>query len=95
MKPTEGRILTDVTERALEHAGLPYPCSMDADPPIVSAEARVAETATCRKHDGAIGKIPRANDIFGAVYFCPIGRQYWRYTKQDGKGLYAPLKWKW
>lgn len=61
---------------------LPYPRSELADPPITIAEARAVDlgrdTTFCRWHKGEFTHL----NAEGAVYFCPAGRQYWRYTKQ-------------
>lgn len=69
---------------------LPHPASSSADPPITAAEARAADTAVCRWHNGRIVHSPTPADRYGNVYFCPVGRTYWRYSKQDS-GFYAPL----
>jgi hypothetical protein len=68
---------------------LPYPRSEEADPPITADEARAADTAICGWHNGRIKTDPIPSDVEGRVYFCPIGRQYWRYSKQ-GPGLKLP-----
>jgi hypothetical protein len=66
---------------------LPYPCSELADPPITIAEARAVDmgrdTTLCRWHRGQFTHL----NADGAVYFCPVGRQYWRYTKQPSDFL--------
>lgn len=69
---------------------MPHPASDLADPPITPDEARAAETAVCRYHNGRIGHSPTTSDIEGRVLFCPVGGQYWRYSKQQS-GMYAPL----
>jgi len=50
-----------------------------ARPPVTDQEAAGADTAICRNHKGLIREL---GDKEGTVFFCPIGRQYWRYTKQ-------------
>jgi hypothetical protein len=69
---------------------LPYPCSELAEPAITLDEARAADTAICRWHNGRIKTEPTQSDVEGGVYFCPIGRQYWRYSKQGGGFLKLP-----
>ena len=75
-----------------EEEKLPYPCSTAADPPITVAEARAAETAICRWHNGRIAHSPTGNDSYGNVYLCPVGGMYWRYTERDAS-MYAPLNY--
>jgi hypothetical protein len=53
-------------------------------------EARAAETSTCSWHDGRIKADPLPSDVDGNVYFCPLGRLYWRYTKRDD-AFHRPL----
>lgn len=60
---------------------LPYPCSGLADPPITISEARAIDlardTTICRWHRGEWTQL----NVEGNVYFCPIGRMYWRHTR--------------
>jgi hypothetical protein len=86
MKPSELR--GDVGPR--DEWKLPYPRSELADPPITAEEARKADTAICRWHNGSITHSPTTQDTYGRAYFCPIGRCYWRYSKQDA-GMYGAL----
>lgn len=58
-----------------------------ARPPIQPDEAKCAETAICRNHKGLITV---TGDVDGAVFLCPIGRQYWRYSSERGS-MYTPL----
>jgi hypothetical protein len=74
--------------------GLPYPSSELAEPQITPDEARAAETAICRWHKGMIAHSPIESDVEGKTFFCPIGRQYWRYTKQIS-GFVKPLAYTW
>lgn len=60
-----------------------------ARPPITPAEATVADTAICRNHKGLISV---TGDKEGSVWFCPIGREYWRYSKQQN-GFNTPLRY--
>ena len=68
---------------------LPYPASSLADPPITLAEALAVDlgrdTTLCRLHRG---QLTHLNED-GKVYFCPIGRRFWRYTKQPNEFLRA------
>jgi hypothetical protein len=57
-----------------------YPSSPKADPPISAAETVGAQVSICRWHDGLI-RLTGAKD--GAVFFCPTGKQYWRWRKAD------------
>jgi hypothetical protein len=60
-----------------------------ARPPIQAIETEGADTAICPYHKGLIRE---TGDKEGTVFFCPIGRQYWRYTKQRS-GMYAPIQY--
>jgi hypothetical protein len=66
---------------------LPYPRSELADPPITAAEARAVDlgrdTTLCRWHRGQFTHL----SVDGHVYFCPVGRQYFRYMKQLSDSL--------
>jgi hypothetical protein len=84
MKPSD--LLNGPQEAAWE---LPYPRS-EADPPISAAEARAADTAVCRWHNGLITHSRTATDTYGRVYFCPVGRSYWRLTEREA-GMYGEL----
>jgi len=62
------------------------------DPPITLAEALAVnpdcDTTICRWHKGQLTHL----NVHGKVYFCPIGRMYWRYTKQPSEFL-RPLSY--
>jgi hypothetical protein len=58
-----------------------------ARPPIQPLEAQVADTAICRHHKGLI---TITGDRDGSVWYCPIGKQYWRYSKEQSS-FTAPL----
>jgi hypothetical protein len=73
---------------------LPYRRSEIADPPITTDEARAADIAVCRMHKGLIAESPTPSDTEGRVYFCPIGKTYWRYSKRANQ-MYAPLRYRW
>lgn len=73
---------------------LPYPASTIAEPPIMAEEARAATETICRWHEGRIATSPTPSDTEGTVFFCPIGRMYWRYAKQMS-GFLKPLVYKW
>jgi len=60
-----------------------------ARPPIQPIEAQGADTAICVNHKGLIREM---GDKEGTVFYCPIGRMYWRYTKVR-TGMNAPLKY--
>ncbi len=73
---------------------LPYPTfSALADPPITAEEARAVDlsgdTTVCRWHRGLHTHL----NTDGKVYFCPIGRMYWRYAKQPSDFL-KPLRYR-
>ncbi len=77
----------------------PFDASSLADPPITAEDVRIAQasgdyTTVCRWHKGHISHSPTSADTEGRVFYCPIGRQWWRYSKQVS-GLYAPLKFSW
>jgi hypothetical protein len=87
MKPSD---IGQPTGSAAEGLGdLPYPRSSLAEPPIATDEARAADIAICRYHKGLI---TQTGDQDGRVFFCPIGREYWRYTKQVS-GMFKPLNY--
>lgn len=60
-----------------------------ARPAVTEHEASGADTAICRNHQGLILAL---GDKEGSVFFCPIGRQYWRYTTQVS-AFNAPLRY--
>jgi len=71
---------------------LPFPASSLAEPPINPAEAMAVDlgcdTTLCLRH-------PREYTYLntdGKVYFCPVGRMYWRYSKQPSEFL-RPLRY--
>jgi hypothetical protein len=57
----------------------PLAVSESADPPISQTEAQGATTAVCCRHNGIIRL---TGDQDGKVFYCPTGRQYWRYAKR-------------
>ena len=59
-----------------------------ARPPITQDEAERAQHSICRIHNGLVNE---TGDKEGAVFFCPIGRSFWRYTAKRVNGMYAPL----
>lgn len=68
---------------------LPYPTSSLADPPITVEEARAAKDSICPFHNGLVRE---SGDVEGRVFWCPVGRTYWRYTKHPANaGMYATL----
>lgn len=64
--------------------------SPDARPPVQRDEAERAEDATCPYHRGLIA-VTGGHE--GQVYWCPIGRQYWRYRKNTNDGFRTPLRY--
>lgn len=60
-----------------------------ARPPIQPDEAKNADTAICRNHKGLITV---TGDVEGRVFFCPIGKSYWRYQMNE-PGMYSPLSY--
>ncbi len=59
-----------------------------ARPPITEVEARAAQTSICHYHNGLVNQ---TGDVEGAVFLCPVGRQYWRYTAKHLTGMHSPL----
>ena len=82
-----------VSEPQEAEDALPYPRSDSADPPISIDEARAADASTCCWHNGRIKTDPTSSDVEGRVYFCPIGREYWRLSKHEGGLKLAPLRY--
>lgn len=82
MKPSDLKSATGQTEERK-----PLPLSSRADPPITHEEAEAAQTSTCCRHNGLI---EMTGDKDGTVFFCPIGKQYWRYSK---KKRMKPIKY--
>lgn len=87
MRPSEIGHAAGLGAEALSEP--PYPRSSLAEPPIAADEARGADIAICRYHKGLI---TQTGDRDGAVFFCPMGQEYWRYTKQIN-GMFKPLKY--
>ena len=78
MRPSE---LKAAKTRAVDDDGKKkYASSTRADPPISDAETLATQVSICRWHDGLV-RLTGAKDE--AVFFCPIGKQYWRYAKRD------------
>ena len=80
---------------SLEEEPLPYPRSSLADPMITFAEARAAEISICCRHNGRVKTDRLPTDTEGRVFWCPIGREYWRLSKGEGGFRLAPLKYGW
>lgn len=60
------------------------------DRPITLAEKAKADTAICRHHKGLIRE---TGDVEGTVFYCPIGDEYWRYTRaQTGFNTLLPYQ---
>lgn len=61
-----------------------------ARPPVTTEEMRMADTAICTLHNGLIRQ---TGDRDGRVFYCPIGRMYWRYTRTRGINMHSALKY--
>lgn len=61
-----------------------------ARPPITQDEAEKADHSICPYHNGLVRE---TGDVEGRVMYCPIGNQYWRYTKRSRNGMYSPLNY--
>lgn len=59
-----------------------------ARPPIQEQEARTAVESLCPQHKGHLDP---AWHTTGRVFFCPIGRMYWRVGGAWAQGMYVPL----
>jgi len=76
MRPSE---LKAASTPAVEDDGnKKHPSSTRANPPITEAESAGATVAIFRWHDG---RVWGAKD--GVVFFCPTGKQFWRWRKPD------------
>lgn len=60
----------------------PLALSQSADPPITEAEAREADHAVCTWHKGLITV---TLDKDGRVFWCPVGKEYWRYRRRGAQ----------
>ena len=58
-----------------------------ARPPIQPSEIQGAPTAICVNHKGLIRL---TGDTEGRVFYCPVGREFWRYGKQVS-GMHSAL----
>lgn len=62
-----------------------------ARPPIRPQELEgKIQTCTCPYHDGLIAESYSAADE-GKVFYCPIGRMYYRFTSKWQGGFSSPL----
>lgn len=61
-----------------------------ARPPIQRAEAEGAQDSICPYHKGLIRE---TGDTESTVFWCPIGRQYWRYSKHQQNGFTTRLRY--
>lgn len=59
-----------------------------ARPPIQPAEAAAAAHSICPYHNGLVAE---TGDVEGRVFYCPIGKEFWRYSRRANAGFYAPL----
>ena len=62
--------------------------SPHARPPIQPHELEVAQDAICVYHKGLIAQ---TGDKAGRVFWCPKGRQYWRYEPDRDAGFKTAL----
>lgn len=60
-----------------------------ASPPIQTHEIEQAPTAICVNHNGLIR---HTGDREGRVFYCPIGKEFWRYAKSF-QGINTPLRY--
>lgn len=74
MKPSELRASQELRE---ERQRPKRPYSRRADPPISDAEATAAKDSICCLHRGQIAV---TGDVIGSVWYCDVGKQYWRYV---------------
>jgi hypothetical protein len=58
-----------------------------ARPPIQAIETEGADTAICPYHKGLIRE---TGDKPNTVFYCPIGRSFWRYSP-DRSSFTAPI----
>lgn len=61
-----------------------------ARPPIQPHELEVAQDSICVYHKGLVA---HTGDKPGRVFWCPLGRQYWRYEPNSGPGFTGRLKY--
>jgi hypothetical protein len=61
-----------------------------ARPPIQPHELEVAQDAICVYHRGLI---TQTGDKVGRVFWCPVGRCYWRYEPEREAGFKTPLRY--
>lgn len=61
-----------------------------ATPPISDAEAKSAPYSICVLHEGLIG---RFGDVEGRVFYCPIGKMYFRYATKGRNSFTRPLNY--
>jgi hypothetical protein len=55
----------------------------------LTRDTHAAGHSICPLHNGLVRE---TGDKEGAVFFCPIGFSYWRYTSNPANaGMYAPL----
>lgn len=69
--------------------------STEAVPPIMLKETERAPHAVCPWHGGLVKQFPQTAK-HGAVYFCPIGQQFWRFidpNSPDTNRFGKRIKW--
>lgn len=63
-----------------------------ARPPVQPHEIESADTAICVTHDGLIASSFSPADE-GKVFYCPVGRMFWRFSSKGTPGMYGPLNY--
>lgn len=61
-----------------------------ARPPIQTHEVEHAKDAVCPQHNGLIRE---TGDKPGTVFWCPVGRMYWRYQPDREPGFKTRLNY--
>lgn len=59
-----------------------------ARPPIQPDEAEHAQHSICPFHNGLVRE---TGDVEGKVMYCPVGKEFWRYTAKPVNAMYSPL----
>jgi len=62
-----------------------------ARPPIQLHDTEGAEHSICPFHNGLIRE---TGDVEGRVFFCPIGKMYFRYSAKWQSGFNGPLNYR-
>ena len=62
-----------------------------ARPPIQIHETENAPHSICPFHNGLVRE---TGDVEGKVFFCGVGRMFWRYTAKWQTGFNGPLQYR-